>query len=115
EAGDRLLKHLAKQLSEITRESDLIARFAGDEFVLILPETTVSRAKLLLQRVQNRLNARPLVSGADAIPVSISFGIASTEAGRGHSPETLLKIADHALYQMKSALKGARPRVPQGA
>ena len=105
-AGDELLKYLAALLLEMSRDSDVAARFAGDEFVQILPETTAKSAKKMLKRLQNYLFDHPLLWGKDKIPFSISFGIASTEDKSVHSPDMLLKSADDALYQMKKEKKG---------
>jgi diguanylate cyclase (GGDEF)-like protein len=101
DAGDELLKYLADRLFEMSRESDVAARFAGDEFVHILPETTAKSAEKMLKRLQSYLLKYPLVWEKNTIPFSISFGISSTEDKRIHNPEMLLKNADNALYRMK--------------
>ena len=106
DAGDELLKYLAALLLEMSRGSDVAARFAGDEFVHILPETASKSAKEMLKRLQNYLFDHPLVWGKNKIPFSISFGIASTEDQRIRRPDMLLKFADEALYQMKKEKKG---------
>jgi diguanylate cyclase (GGDEF)-like protein len=108
DAGDRLLTHLANQLLEMTREVDILARFAGDEFVLILPDTSAGNAKLLLARIQDHLASCPCVCGMNRIMVSVSFGIASTEDRTIDSAQLLLKKADEALYQMKDETKAQR-------
>ncbi len=100
-AGDELLKYLATLLLEMSRGSDVAARFAGDEFVHILPETTAKSARTMLKRLQNYLFDHPLVWEKNNIPFSISFGIASTEDEKICKPDMLLKSADEALYQMK--------------
>jgi diguanylate cyclase (GGDEF)-like protein len=106
DAGDELLKYLSALLLEMSRGSDVAARFAGDEFVHILPETTAKSARTMLKRLQNYLFDHPLVWGKNNIPFSISFGIASTEDGKIRRPDMLLKSADEALYQMKKEKKG---------
>lgn len=102
-AGDALLKYLAELLLEMSRESDVAARFAGDEFVHILPETTATSAETMLQRLQCFLVDHPLVWQNHKIPFSISFGIASTENEKIRRAEMLLKNADEDLYRMKKA------------
>ena len=101
DAGDALLKYMAALLLEMSRESDVAARFAGDEFVHILPETTAKSAEKMLNRLQNYLFDHPLVWSNMKIPFSISFGISSTKDPDVHNPGMLLKRADNALYQMK--------------
>lgn len=101
DTGDALLKYLAALLLEMSRESDVAARFAGDEFVQILPETTASSAEKMLKRLQSHLVDHPLSWQENNIPFSISFGISSTEDEKIITPDMLLKKADDALYQMK--------------
>jgi diguanylate cyclase (GGDEF)-like protein len=108
--GDELLKHLADQLNHVSRDSDVVARFAGDEFVVILPETTADNAETLLQRLQDNLGGHPLAIGEDSLPVSISFGVASSEDPAMGSPETLLKKADEKLYRAKSLQRSSKVR-----
>ena len=108
DAGDQLLTHIANQLLEMTREVDILARFAGDEFVLILPDTSAGNAKLLLTRIQDHLASRPCACGTNYINGSVSFGIASTEDRTIDSAQLLLKKADEALYQMKDEMKSRR-------
>jgi diguanylate cyclase (GGDEF)-like protein len=113
DAGDALLKYLAGLLLEMSRESDVAARFAGDEFVQILPETTVDSAEKMLKRLQCHLADHPLSWQNNSIPFSISFGIASTEDDKIRRPEMLLKSADEALYRMKGSKNDERYECPQ--
>ena len=101
DAGDELLKHLAGLLLDMSRGSDVAARFAGDEFVHILPETNARSAEIMLKRLQCYLRDHPLVWHRNSIPFTISFGISSTEEKRIERPDMLLKRADEALYKMK--------------
>ena len=105
DAGDELLKYLASLLSEMSRESDVATRFAGDEFVLILPETSASSAEMMLSRMQNYIDNHPLMMGSNIIPFSVSFGISSTEDETICDHKKLLKRADEALYEKKEAQK----------
>ncbi len=104
ETGDQLLKHLAWQLSDRSREPDIVARFAGDEFVIILPETNEEQAQALMERIHDHLKETPLVTKETEIPVSISFGVASTAdiaLDDEEAPAKLLKKADEQLYIKK--------------
>ena len=105
DAGDELLKYLASLLSEMSRESDVATRFAGDEFVLILPETSVSSAEMMLDRMQNYIDNHPLMMESNIVPFSVSFGISSTEDETICDHKKLLKRADEALYEKKKAQK----------
>ncbi len=105
DAGDRLLVHLADHLQAMVRETDVVARFAGDEFVVILPETTMDSAVMLMERIRAFFFDTPAQIGTGAIPLSISFGVADNASGEHSSPDDLLKAADKALYKMKAARK----------
>ncbi|PIP36757.1 MAG: GGDEF domain-containing protein [Desulfobacterales bacterium CG23_combo_of_CG06-09_8_20_14_all_52_9] len=103
--GDELLKYLAQKLSGFCRKIDIVARFAGDEFLVLLPETNKKSAQLLMERICAHFTDHPLRSGGKSTPVSFSYGVASVEdAGIGDS-RTLLKKADEALYEAKKARK----------
>jgi two-component system cell cycle response regulator len=101
--GDAVLIDVAGRLRGVIREVDILARYGGEEMLLILPETDLSGAKLLAERILDTIRSRP-VGGADEEPVfmTTSLGIA-VMPGHGTSPRTLLHAADSALYAAKSA------------
>lgn len=95
-AGDKLLQTVASCLKEMTRRSDVVARYGGDEFVLLLPDTDAPGALALLNRIKVHL-ATKLTHIAD---MTLSAGVA-TYPYDGDSSESLLRRADKALYQAK--------------
>jgi diguanylate cyclase (GGDEF)-like protein len=100
--GDRILVAAADVIRANLRSSDAAARFGGDEFVLLLPHTSVDMARKVGNRIRNDLltATRPMLAGN--ILVSFSVGIASL---RSHSPadsDALLSMADKALYAAKA-------------
>jgi diguanylate cyclase (GGDEF)-like protein len=100
--GDRILVAAADVIRANLRSSDAAARFGGDEFVLLLPHTSVDMARKVGNRIRNDLltATRPMLAGN--ILVSFSIGIASL---RSHSPadsDALLSMADKALYAAKA-------------
>ena len=103
--GDELLKYMASQLLDISRDTDVVARFAGDEFIVILPETSAVKTKNLMNRLKDYFIKHPLNTAGTSIPVSISFGVASTEDKSIENPTMLLKKADEMLYKAKSTRK----------
>jgi diguanylate cyclase (GGDEF)-like protein len=107
EWGDALLKYVAGQLGEITRDSDVVARYGGDEFVMILPGTPVLEANKLLQRLQQHFRDKPMRCDEKVIAVSISFGLASMADRKVADPESLLREADTMLYNIKKNKKTA--------
>lgn len=100
--GDELLKHVASVFSSMTRRSDVVARFAGDEFVFLLPETQAHQAKAFMERIVHRLTETPLNDSAgDGIEVSFSYGVASSDEKGMDDFATLLKKADERLLAEK--------------
>ncbi len=103
--GDAALKYLAESLMAITRQSDIVSRFAGDEFVIILPQTLASQAKALMRRLESHLFSHPLMCHGARIVLAVSFGIVSTEEGFPPDFMDLLRVADSRLYHAKAKKK----------
>lgn len=97
--GDQVLVSLAERLQAVCRASDEIGRYGGEEFILILPQTTVSQACVLCGRLRDSLHAVPLVEGAT---VTLSAGISEWQ---GEDLNTLIRITDEKLYAAKAAGK----------
>jgi diguanylate cyclase (GGDEF)-like protein len=94
-AGSRALCRVANVLRVNSRSIDTVARYGGDEFALVLPETEMNAAHEVAHRICNRV-----VSDAELPPISVSAGIASY-ARDGETIEALVGAADHALYRTK--------------
>ena len=105
DCGDALLRYLAEGMVQMSRQSDMVTRLAGDEFVLLLPETVLAQAQLLLQRMADRFVQQPMAWQGEEIPIRISFGISSVLEDNLQSAEDLLKLADVRLYQIKKQRK----------
>lgn len=103
--GDLLLQHLATNLKALSRASDFVARFAGDEFVLILPETDLTKATALLTRMAKTLHGLPVETEGGELFVSLSYGIASLPDPEVVSHDQLLRKADQCLYHGKRCYK----------
>ncbi len=108
-AGDHVLQEVANMLIKLVRGCDIVARYGGEEFAIILPETGVSGAKVLAQRVRRGIEQMKIKYGKQFIPVTISCGLATSDfAVRGTTRATLIKDSDEALYKAK---KNGRNRV----
>jgi diguanylate cyclase (GGDEF)-like protein len=103
--GDDLLRYVAGVLEELTRDSDVVSRYAGDEFVIILPGISTKESLLLIQRLQDYFHKNPMEVEKEPIPVSISFGLSSVEDARVKNPQALLRKADEMLYSAKEQKK----------
>lgn len=110
-AGDHVLTVVATTLAANLRPTDLVARFGGEEFVIIFPDTELERAITAAERVREAVAAQALaMPDGTALPrVTISMGVTELEAGE--SVPDLLKTADLAMYQAKQA---GRNRVVRG-
>jgi len=93
--GDETLASVAASIVSGVRSTDLVGRVGGDEFAVLLPETSMDEARRLVERI--RAETRDVVSPA---PATLSFGI-SIWQGHGDSPGELLRRADSALYEAK--------------
>ena len=103
--GDDILIFVASALMEFSRESDVIARYAGDEFVLIFPETDHEEAVKFMDRMQAYFTEHPMMVGDQAIPVHLSYGIACARDEDVKDTTMLIKRADEALYKDKASKK----------
>jgi diguanylate cyclase (GGDEF)-like protein len=102
-AGDCTLRELVRCLKPSMRKEELFARYGGDEFVLVLPETTLDGAACLADRLRKVIETHPFRFEDNAYQVTISVGVAMMEVGASVSAEDLIRRADEKLYQAKSA------------
>lgn len=108
--GDLLLKELSLILKESIRETDMVARFGGEEFILLLPETPRREALKLAESLRLRIKNHvfPMEEKQPNKDLTVSMGVASFPARNVVSSDTLLERADKALYKAK---KQGRNRV----
>ena len=98
-AGDVVLRSLAQCISECVRGSDIVFRYGGEEFVVLLSNTEGDGASLLANRIRLAVEGRSVNHESAEIRLTVSVGVASLE--RGDCPADLLEKADQALYQAK--------------
>jgi diguanylate cyclase (GGDEF)-like protein len=102
EAGDAVLRQLAKTLGDGVRTVDICARFGGEEIALLLPQTPVAGALELAERLRRAIADRPVMHEGAAIRVTASFGVAGYPETVPHG-EQFFPAADKALYAAKRA------------
>ena len=100
EAGNRLLRQLANAIQAELRATDVPARYGGDEFIILLPETPPKGAEDVAERIRAAVSATPLDFGGRQVASSVSIGIA-TFPEDGRTLDALATRADRALYQAK--------------
>jgi two-component system cell cycle response regulator len=113
DVGDRVLQELALRLKAQVRAIDLCCRMGGEEFLVILPETSLQVGFTVAERLRRAIAIKPFNAGAKSGPLAItmSVGVAGYEAVND-TPEVLLKRADEALYKAK---RSGRNRVVSAA
>lgn len=104
--GDIVLKHTAKRIQAAIRSFDMIGRFGGEEFVIILENSDLVLAKIIAERIRNGIAGTPFHANKFNIDITISLGIAMLR--KDDHLETLLERADAAMYEAK---KNGRNRV----
>jgi diguanylate cyclase (GGDEF)-like protein/putative nucleotidyltransferase with HDIG domain len=102
QVGDRLLRDVSKTIRDCAREGDIVGRYGGDEFSVLLPGCTSEQASAFAERVRERVQALGSIlrESCYELSLSVSIGVASTTTWPCES-EVLLFRADHALYRAK--------------
>lgn len=103
DAGDDVLRDFSERLRRGVRGIDLVARYGGEEFVVVMPETDVSFAGTVAERLRRDVEKVPFaIRAGGTLPVTVSIGLAEW-VGPGDSAEALIRRADQALYAAKRA------------
>lgn len=98
-AGDKVLKLIAMQLSRRLRKTDYIGRFGGEEFVVLMPGTSMEQGAIALEELRAGIEASPFHFKNEPVPVTISIGF--TQFTRGDTLEGVFERADKAMYRAK--------------
>lgn len=102
-AGDEALIHLVRVIKNTLRSMDVIGRFGGEEFLILLPDTTMDAAVETVTRLQRELTKRIFMHNNERLLITFSAGVAMRK--EEEDPNTLIKRADAALYRAKKAGK----------
>ena len=99
--GDRAICHVANICRDSKRSTDFVARIGGEEYVILLPDTTSEGAQVISERIRRRVEANPLIVNGSQLGLTVSAGVAELDATCSDFA-SLMKRADRLLYQAKS-------------
>lgn len=102
--GDMVLKKIAYAIKDSVRSTDMVGRYGGDEFIVIMPATDIDKSLIVAHRIIDTVK-KYLSDIEEAVGVSVSIGISSTRLCREISPQILIESADKAMYMSKKAGK----------
>ena len=116
-AGDKVLKIIAAQLRKHLRPVDFIARFGGEEFVLLMPDTQLATGLQLLEKLRAAIEACPFHFKGEPVTITLSIGVSAFTAG--DRSDHVLKRADEALYRAKhhgrNCVEAQHPELPKSS
>ena len=102
EAGDAWLKVFAELTGNLLRHEDLLCRYGGEEFVVLLPQTRLDAALQAAERIRRMIEGHRLAHGTAAVAVTVSIGVAA-RGGEYKTLKSMIAAADRALYRAKAA------------
>ena len=102
-AGDSVIIEISRRIRESVRQIDTAARYGGDEFAIILPNTSLTDATVVAERMVSVVSSTPVIWRKDEIPISISVGLG--QYGPDDTPDDITARSDKALYAAKQAGK----------
>lgn len=108
EAGDNLIKFIVQDIKSAMRESDILSRLGGDEFLLIFPDCRLKEVKYIWERVEESLNDRNSNNDIE-YNISASYGFAETDSENALSCDEIIQIADKRMYEHKRQTKKNMP------
>jgi len=99
-AGDLVLKRVAEIAQAELRQTDVLCRYGGEEFAILLPQTPLAGARITAERIRLAAQDKPLVAAGVSLRLTVSIGVAEKSA-RHANIDQLIKAADEALYHAK--------------
>lgn len=103
QAGDAVLREMGTLIRQVARTSDIPGRYGGEEFCLLLPQTSLEGAREYAQRFRMSVEDHPFPVAGQALRLAVSIGVAGCPAPTVGSGDDLIRLADQALYEAKAA------------
>jgi diguanylate cyclase (GGDEF)-like protein len=100
-AGDAVLTEAAQRIKNCIRPYDTLGRYGGEEFLIVLPTADGPGAMCVAERIREAFEAQPVVTEREKISITVSLGVAVSEGQNSLDAESLLQMADEALYRAK--------------
>jgi diguanylate cyclase (GGDEF)-like protein len=101
--GDQVLRILAEKVTRTTRSTDIVCRYGGEEFIVLMPEAGREEALAMAERLREMVSGITVVTPGGTLFLTISLGVAELGSGNEETLETLILRADRAMYQAKAA------------
>jgi diguanylate cyclase (GGDEF)-like protein len=102
QAGDAVLKSTSGILQKNSRKYDIVCRYGGEEFMIVLPSTDIESAMIVAEKIREKVNKDKVVYNNRIIKTTISVGAAQLHIEGGENTDRLIKRADDALYKAKN-------------
>jgi len=99
-AGDEVLRVVSQRLSDTLRDTDILGRYGGEEFLIVLPETDIEGAVIVAERLRKAIDSEPIEAEGDTLPVAISLGVTELSDTTAAYAQ-LIAEADLGLYRSK--------------
>ncbi len=101
EAGDAVLRHVSHVIRSTARGADCVCRWGGEEFMLLLPQTSIDEAVVLAERIRQQVSEAPLLVAGQGCHITMTLGVAMLNPGEAF--DHAIRRADKALYAGKAA------------
>ena len=101
--GDHVLRVLTELVTRTTRTTDIVCRYGGEEFIVLMPEASQDEGLAMAERLRQEISRMTVVTAVGTLTLTVSLGIAELGPDEGENLESLIARADRAMYQAKAA------------
>ena len=112
QVGDFVLEELVRRMKSTLRSYDSIGRYGGEEFLIVQPNTTLCESAQLAERLRQDIAAKPMHAAGYSLDVRISLGVSSLDGDDNARADSLIRVADIALYEAKESGRNCVHAVP---